>query len=155
MTAHCFGALLQVRAIGHCMIGKKGDLLWPDWLNWWACPWVPPFEIRIIPTPLKLGTHGQVWGNHRNITGASFVRFAKSHQLNQHGSYSMNYQSHLRKTWINCGLTVPQHYIISSLKTKCHIITYPTLPTYVDACWSHIPSTITITVDNDSICIKI
>ena len=51
MTAHCFGALSQVRAIGHCMIGQERDLLWPDWLNWWVCPWVPAFEIQIFLTP--------------------------------------------------------------------------------------------------------
>ena len=33
MTAYCFGALSQVRAIGHCVIGQEHDLLWPDWLN--------------------------------------------------------------------------------------------------------------------------
>ena len=27
MTAHCFGALSQVRAIGHCVIGQERDLL--------------------------------------------------------------------------------------------------------------------------------
>ena len=27
MTAHCFGALSQVRAIGHCVIGQEHDLL--------------------------------------------------------------------------------------------------------------------------------
>ena len=31
MTAHCFGALSQVRAIGHCVIGQERDLLW-TWL---------------------------------------------------------------------------------------------------------------------------
>ena len=30
MTAHCFGALSQVRAIGHCVIGWERDLL--TWL---------------------------------------------------------------------------------------------------------------------------
>ena len=34
MTAHCFGALSQFRAIGHCVIGQERDLLWPDRLNW-------------------------------------------------------------------------------------------------------------------------
>ena len=38
MTAHCFGALSQVRGIGHCVLGQERDLLQPDWLNWWACP---------------------------------------------------------------------------------------------------------------------
>ena len=38
MTAHCFGALSQVRAIGHCVIDQERDLLKPDWLNWWVCP---------------------------------------------------------------------------------------------------------------------
>ena len=51
MTAHCFGELSQVRAIGHCVIGQECDLLWPDWLNWWVCPWVPAFEIQIFLTP--------------------------------------------------------------------------------------------------------
>ena len=63
MTVHCFGALSQVRAIGHCMIGQQRDLLWPDWLNWWVCPWVPAFEIQIFLTPWNPGTHGQVWDN--------------------------------------------------------------------------------------------
>ena len=27
MTAHCFGVLSQVRAIGHCVIGQERDLL--------------------------------------------------------------------------------------------------------------------------------
>ena len=27
MTVHCFGALSQVRAIGHCVIGQERDLL--------------------------------------------------------------------------------------------------------------------------------
>ena len=27
MTANCFGALSQVRAIGHCVIGQERDLL--------------------------------------------------------------------------------------------------------------------------------
>ena len=27
MTAHCFGALSQVRTIGHCVIGQERDLL--------------------------------------------------------------------------------------------------------------------------------
>ena len=27
MTAHCFGALSQVHAIGHCVIGQERDLL--------------------------------------------------------------------------------------------------------------------------------
>ena len=27
MTAHCFGALSQVRAIGYCVIGQERDLL--------------------------------------------------------------------------------------------------------------------------------
>ena len=27
MTAHCFGALSQVRAIDHCVIGRERDLL--------------------------------------------------------------------------------------------------------------------------------
>ena len=31
MTAHCFGALSQVRGIGHCVIGQERDLLW-TWL---------------------------------------------------------------------------------------------------------------------------
>ena len=34
MTVHCFGALTQVRTIGHCVIGQERNLLWPDWLNW-------------------------------------------------------------------------------------------------------------------------
>ena len=29
MTAHCFGALSPVRAIGHCVIGQERDLIWP------------------------------------------------------------------------------------------------------------------------------
>ena len=33
MTAHCFGALSQVRVIGHCVIGQEHDLLFPVWLN--------------------------------------------------------------------------------------------------------------------------
>ena len=37
--------------IGHYMIGQERDLLWPDWLNWWVCPWVPAFEIQIFLTP--------------------------------------------------------------------------------------------------------
>ena len=63
MTAHCFGALSQVRAIGHCVIGQERDLLKSDWLNWWVCPWVPAFEIQIFLTPQNPGTHGLVWGN--------------------------------------------------------------------------------------------
>ena len=63
MTVHCFGAFSQVRAIWHCVIGQERDLLCPDWLNWWVCPWVPVFEIQIFLTPLNSGTHGQVWGN--------------------------------------------------------------------------------------------
>ena len=51
MTAHCFGALSQVHAIGHCVIGQERDLFWPDWLNWSVCPWVPLFEIQIFLTP--------------------------------------------------------------------------------------------------------
>ena len=51
MTAHCFGALSQVRAIGHCVIGQERDLLFPDWLNKWVCPWVATFEIQIFLTP--------------------------------------------------------------------------------------------------------
>ena len=27
MTAHCFGALSQVRAIGHCVVGQERDIL--------------------------------------------------------------------------------------------------------------------------------
>ena len=27
MMVHCFGALSQVRAIGHCVIGRERDLL--------------------------------------------------------------------------------------------------------------------------------
>ena len=50
MIAHCFGVLSQVRAIGHGVIGQERDLLWPDWLNWWVCPWVPAFEIQIFLT---------------------------------------------------------------------------------------------------------
>ena len=50
MTAHFFGALSQVRAIGRCVIGQERDLLWPDWLNWWVCPWVPAFEKQIFLT---------------------------------------------------------------------------------------------------------
>ena len=30
MTAHYFGALPQVHAIGHCVIDQECDLLWPD-----------------------------------------------------------------------------------------------------------------------------
>ena len=51
IVAHCFGALSQVRAIGHCMIGQERDPLLPDWLNWWVCPWFPAFEIQIFLTP--------------------------------------------------------------------------------------------------------
>ena len=51
MTVHCFGTLSQVRAIGHCVIGQECDLLCPDWLNWWVCPWVTAFEIQIFLTP--------------------------------------------------------------------------------------------------------
>ena len=46
MTAHCFGALSRVRAIGHCVIGQERDLHCPDWLNWCVRPWAPAFEIR-------------------------------------------------------------------------------------------------------------
>ena len=28
--------LAQVRAIGHCVIGRERGLIQPDWLNWWA-----------------------------------------------------------------------------------------------------------------------
>ena len=51
MTAHCFGALSRVRAIGYCVIGQERDLLWPDWLNCWVCPWVPAFKIQTFLTP--------------------------------------------------------------------------------------------------------
>ena len=51
MTAHCFGAISQVPAIGHCMIGQERDLLWPDKLNWWVCLRVPAFEIQIFLKP--------------------------------------------------------------------------------------------------------
>ena len=54
MIALCFDVLSQVCAIGHCVIGQERDLLWPDWLNWWVCPWVPSFEIQIFPHNLKL-----------------------------------------------------------------------------------------------------
>ena len=66
MTAHCFGALSQVRAIEHCVIGQERDLLPPDWLNWWMCPWVPALEIQIFLTLLNLGTHRQVWGKRQS-----------------------------------------------------------------------------------------
>ena len=51
MTAHYFGALCQVRAIGHCVIGQECDLICPDWLNWWMCPWFSAFEIKNFLIP--------------------------------------------------------------------------------------------------------
>ena len=51
MTVHCFGALSEVPVIGHCVIVQERDLLCPDWLNWWVCPWVPAFKIQIFLTP--------------------------------------------------------------------------------------------------------
>ena len=67
MTAHCFGALSQVRAIGHCVIGQECDLLWPDWLNWWVCLWVPGFEIKFSSHPKTLELRGKcgVISNHQ------------------------------------------------------------------------------------------
>ena len=56
-TAHCFGALSQVRAIGHCVIGQERDLLLPDWLNWWVCPLsssVRNTNFPYTPTTLEL-----------------------------------------------------------------------------------------------------
>ena len=50
VSAHCFGALSMFRAIGHCVIGRERDVLWPDWLNWWVWPWVPAFDLRIFLT---------------------------------------------------------------------------------------------------------
>ena len=59
MTAHCLGVLAQVHAIGHCVIGQERDLLWPDWLNWWACLWVPALEIQFFLTPENLELPGK------------------------------------------------------------------------------------------------
>ena len=64
-----FGALSQVCAI---VIGQECDLLWPDWLNWWMCPWVPEFEIQIFLTPWNPGTDREVWCNR--VVSIYFVR---------------------------------------------------------------------------------
>ena len=73
-TARCFDVLSQVRTIWHCVIGQERELLWPDWLNWWVCPWVPAFEIQFFFTPKNPGTHGQVWGYHCFIYWSLFDR---------------------------------------------------------------------------------
>ena len=57
MTAHCFGALSQVHAIWHCVIGQKRDIIWPDWLNWYVWWPVSAFEIQSHSQP-KI-TNGQ------------------------------------------------------------------------------------------------
>ena len=61
MTAHCFGALSQVRATGHCMIGQERDILWPDWLIG-GC--VRGFQRLKYKFSSHRGTHGQVWDNN-------------------------------------------------------------------------------------------
>ena len=62
-----FGVLSQVCAIGHCMIGQERDLLSPDLLNWWVCPWFPAFKIQIFLTPWNPGTRGQVCRKRCNL----------------------------------------------------------------------------------------
>ena len=69
MTAHCFGALSQVRAIGHCVIGQERDLFSPAWLNWWLFPWVPAFEIKKFPHTLK------PWNSRASVGNTYFHGF--------------------------------------------------------------------------------
>ena len=33
LKTYCFGALSQICAIVHCVIDRKWDLVWPDWLT--------------------------------------------------------------------------------------------------------------------------
>ena len=36
-----------------CMIRREHDLVWPDWLHWWECPWVPSFETYLLHTDMS------------------------------------------------------------------------------------------------------
>ena len=49
--SHGFWCALSVPRYWHFVIDQEHDLHWPDWLNWWVCPWVPAFEIKIFLTP--------------------------------------------------------------------------------------------------------
>ena len=81
MTAHCFRALAQVRAAGHCVIGQEHELLWPDWLNWWVWWWVTVFEIQIFLIHQNPGTHRQMWCNWYNILLRTDMLRIKSHAI--------------------------------------------------------------------------
>ena len=48
----------MVHEIGHCVLGRERDLAWPDWLNWWARPWVAAFAIHFFSIAYLSGKHG-------------------------------------------------------------------------------------------------
>ena len=60
MTAHCFSAFSHGHAIGHCVMGWKHDLVWPDWLNWWVWPWLSAFVMLFFSSTLKLQNSWEV-----------------------------------------------------------------------------------------------
>ena len=60
---------------------SRRDILWPDWLNWWVCPWVPAFEIQVFLTPKTLELTGMCGVINALSCNAMWMCAFASHEL--------------------------------------------------------------------------